>query len=347
MPNKGIPEVILLKRGLYEATCRQRLWLASLLLFLCSALFLPPLLPWTQATGLNATCLAAETAPSPAPANSTTTPTTSPLMIAGMSLFFVIWLTFLFIMAFRKGLTVGLVARFGWSKPAWFVVFAIIGLIAALTLFGFLHSIGEWSGTFLGGALKLGGPVVAFFLTIGFGLKYLPKEDFSVSVYVHRENAQNILITQGVTALTLHILDGKRSPINDGIASFPFLSGAFRGEDKTITLESRYYAPVGATIRLDERAYLPVRRIAEPINGRAQYEDGRPVVNARVSVGKESAQTDASGAFSLTLPGESLEQLGPPGATLPLTLQEPNGPVLSYPYVPGGAGPVLTIKGGQ
>src|SRR5258708_37754055 len=66
-------------------------------------------------------------------------------------------------------------AAFGLAGNIYYIVLVVLGLVAALVLFGILHSTARYRGKHFGGVLELGGPVICAALVVIGGSVLVPK----------------------------------------------------------------------------------------------------------------------------------------------------------------------------
>src|SRR5580658_3720888 len=72
----------------------------------------------------------------------------------------------------------------GLTDHVYYLVLVLMGLTAAVFLFGVIPSSASYEGTVLGGTLKLGGPVVGAALVVVGGYFFIPKAStFPLTAY--------------------------------------------------------------------------------------------------------------------------------------------------------------------
>src|SRR5271165_4733854 len=80
-------------------------------------------------------------------------------------------------------------ARYGLTEHVYYLVLVLMGLTAAVFLFGVLSSSATYGGKLLGGHLKLGGAIVGAALVVVGGYFFIPRAvTFPLTVYVHGES---------------------------------------------------------------------------------------------------------------------------------------------------------------
>jgi hypothetical protein len=201
----------------------------------------------------------------------------------------------------------------GLTGNLYFIALVPLGIFVALTLFGILESVATYKGKHLGGVLKLGGPVVAFFLVLllGFWLPQ-PQPNFPITVYVHGPGGNQDLILKGTGFVGMDTggLRRKAAIDKDGAAFFPEIPANFRGQEVSVSLDAAGYelADSNQTARLDSSSfYLLAKRKPGVITGYVHEKSGRPLNGVSIAVVGLTTTTDATGYFNLTIPGDKLE----------------------------------------
>lgn len=214
-------------------------------------------------------------------------------------------------------------ARWGLIGYFYYLILLSFALSAAAFLFGAMRSYAFYRGRQFGGALELGGPVVAFVLVVilGFALVKNPAT-VPLTVYVHGDAGRHELVLRNSGYVMVDLgPDRRREPIGDkGQAYFPAIPAGFRGQRVAVWLDADGYELVspGTQPGLDgDSLYLAVRKTAGRISGRVQDEGGRPIAAAVVSVAGISTTTDATGHFEVTIPANRLQRELPLQAIAP------------------------------
>ncbi len=206
--------------------------------------------------------------------------------------------------------------RLGLDGKLYYLVLAPLGVAVATFMFGILKSYATYKGQILGGALELGGPVVAFLLVVIFGFVLVPNPmSFAVTVYVHREDVPSEPFTHGRVILALGG-DPRAAEVNSkGEAFFIGIPTNFRGQTVGVQLQGTPgYEAAKDSVRLDaDGVRLAVHVKSAEFRGYVSDAGNlRPIADAVVSIAGHAARTNGDGYFKLIVPGTEVED----GATL-------------------------------
>jgi hypothetical protein len=211
-------------------------------------------------------------------------------------------------------------ASFGLIERIYYLVLVLMGLTAAVFLFGVLPSKAEYEGRLLGGTLKLSGAVVGAALVVVGGYYFVPKAPtFPLTVYVHGEagahdavlrNSGNVVLVVGPERKTAQIRDG-------GQAYFPAIPSNFRGQSVPAWVEADEFESVDPDKKQSlsgDVLYLTVRKKVRhfPLAGTVTDTATRePLAGVRVSVSQyhASADTDGVGHFQLQVTADSQQMV--------------------------------------
>lgn len=202
---------------------------------------------------------------------------------------------------------------FGLVNQIYYVVLVALGLGAAGALFAGIHSVAKYRGQSSWGTLELSGPPVVFFLVVGAGIYFSPgQRPFGLTVFVHGPGGPQdfILRNQGKVAIDLGP-DRRVEQIGEkGSASFSGIPPAYHGKDIPVTVIADGFARTSeAPLRLTgENLYVPVRKQGALLQGVLVDQARDPVPNATVQVAGQTAKTDETGRFKLTIPGELVKE---------------------------------------
>jgi hypothetical protein len=200
------------------------------------------------------------------------------------------------------------------TEHVYYIVLVLMGLAAAVFLFGVLPSSATYEGTLLGGTLRLSGPIVGAALVVVGGYFFLPNPTtFPLTVYVHGESGRQELVLRGLGRVMLELgPDARSEPIGEnGQAYFPAIPASFRGQEVPAWVESETYESVnpGAKERLDGTTlYLAVRRkIIRYVLAGSTDAVGNPLLGVRVVLPEYhvEGETNRNGRFELQVGAES------------------------------------------
>lgn len=227
------------------------------------------------------------------------------------------------------------IVRLGLEGRAFYIALVPLGLSAAGFLFGVLRSYGRYRGAPLGGKLELGGPVVAFVLTVLFGLLLVPDvTPFALTVYVHGSGSVHELPLHNEGAVLLDLgPDRRQAPISaKGEAYFAGIPASFRGQKVPVAVEADGFEVISSSVRktLDPRGiYIEIRRRSVVFRGQVQDPEGHPIAGAIVTLCKLEVPSDTKGEFELHCPGDALSDNNP------ITVSKPGFSVWHGQAVPG------------
>jgi hypothetical protein len=210
-------------------------------------------------------------------------------------------------------------AGLGLIEHLYYLVLVLMGLAAAVFLFGVLPSSATYEGTLLGGTLKLGGPIVGAALVVVGGYFFLPKPStFPLTVYVHGEGGPQDIVLRNSGRVVIELgPEPQVKPIEqNGQAYFPAVPVNFRGQEVPAWVESDTYesADPKAKRRLEGSTLsLVVQRkiLHYQLGGTVSDADGNPLADVRIVLpefkveGKTvEGKTDDVGRFDLQVVAE-------------------------------------------
>ena len=190
----------------------------------------------------------------------------------------------------------------------YYIVLVLMGLAAAVFLFGVLPSSAAYEGSVLGGKLRLGGAIVGAALVVVGGYFFAPNAPtFSLTVYVHGQGGPQNIVLRNSGSVVLELgPEPKRAQIGEnGQAYFPAIPVNFRGQQVPAWVESESYESVATkTTKLDGPVlYLEVRikMSRYQIAGTVSDEAGNPLSGVRVVLPQYHVdnETDRDGRFEL------------------------------------------------
>ncbi|MDP2834733.1 MAG: hypothetical protein Q8Q28_15810 [Pseudomonadota bacterium] len=205
--------------------------------------------------------------------------------------------------------------RLGLEGRLFFMALIPLGVAVAAILFDGPKSHATYKGEVLGGKLKLGGPVLVFFLLpiLGFWLTQNPPA-FAVTVYVQRADLANQPVASGRVVLILGGDPRGAEVSTQGAAFFSGIPAHFRGQAVPVRYDGAAgYEAAQDRLELDaEGVYLAVRARPALFTGYIVDEQGKPIAGARIGMSGHETRSGDNGYFKLTLPGPEVES----GATL-------------------------------
>ena len=163
-------------------------------------------------------------------------------------------------------ITADKLARLGLTEHVYYLVLVLMGLSAAVFLFGVIPSSASYKGKVLGGELRLTGAVVGFGLVVLGGCFFVRKTfTFPLTVYVQGEKGPQDVVLRNTGRVMLELGPERRGePIGDnGQAFFPAVPANFRGQEVSAWVESEAYESVNPQVKkqLDGTSlHLVVRR---------------------------------------------------------------------------------------
>ena len=201
---------------------------------------------------------------------------------------------------------------FGLTGYLFYVLLVVLGLAAAVVLFGVLRSTALYKGKILGGDLELGGPAVVFLLVVFGFYKLVPSPTpMRLTAYVHGPNGKHDIVLRNSGQVILDLgSDRRREKIGDKGEAYFSIPPEFRGQRVPISVEADGYeiAAPNAPFKLDsDRLYLQVRPKPGRIAGRVQHMRGNPVPGASVRLDGLSVSSGPDGHFEVAIPGERMK----------------------------------------
>jgi hypothetical protein len=196
----------------------------------------------------------------------------------------------------------------GLTEQVYYLVLVLMGLTAAVFLFGVLPSSATYKGKHLGGSLKLSGAVVGAALVVVGGYLFVPKGlTFPFTVYVHGQGGPSDIALRNSGHVVLKLgPELKSESIGDnGQAYFPAIPSNFRGQEVPGWVESDEYEVADAsklrglegvaldlTVQRKRRHYRLAGTVFDPA--------GNPLPGVRVSLTEYNleAKTDGGGGFA-------------------------------------------------
>lgn len=172
----------------------------------------------------------------------------------------------------------------------YYLVLVLIGLAAAVFLFGVLPSSAAYEGKFLGGKLRLGGAIIGAALVVVGGHLFAPgTSTFPLTVYVHGQGGPQDVVLRNSGSVVIELgPEVKRAQIGEnGQAYFPAIPTNFRGQQVPAWLESETYEAVapkmsrsldGSVLHLEVKRKLSQYQLAGTISDEA----GNPISGVRV-----------------------------------------------------------------
>jgi hypothetical protein len=213
------------------------------------------------------------------------------------------------------------VAARGLTFEFYYFALVTLALVPSSLLFGFLpRSEANYSGHHFGGALKLAGAPVVFFLVIVLGVVLRSTFNFPLTVYVHGPAGPQNLILKSSGYVLLDLGGDRRRELvgEKGQAIFSEIPSNFRGKEVRLFIDAVGYEltdPENKYVLNGESIYLQVKRKAGHMVGRVKQGDGTPLADVTISVGDLTAATDSLGHFNITIPGDQLQNEMPLTAT--------------------------------
>lgn len=235
-----------------------------------------------------------------------------------------------------------LLVELGLAGKLYYLVLVPLGLAAAAFLFGILKSYASYKGKVLGGALELGGPVIAFLLVLILGFWLVPDPSgFSVTLYVTvGEGSSAEPLSRGKIMLRLRGDPRTESISPQGTAHFNGIPATLRGQKVGVQLlDASGYETTQKEITLDrEDLSLVVHPKTAEFVGYVRTDVRAPIRSARVSVAGQGVSTDDNGYFKLTITDMKPEQ----SATLQVSA--PGFGPKSYQVTRGGAEIIVLLS---
>ena len=208
-------------------------------------------------------------------------------------------------------------SRYGLLQQVYYLVLVLMGLTAAVFLFGVLQSSATWAGEVLGGTLRLSGSIVCFALVVIGGYYSIPKPTFfPLTVYVHGDGGPRdiVLRNTGQVFLTLGPEISHESIGENGQAIFPRIPADFRGQQVPGWVESEDYealnttvAIAGSSVDLIVKKKIKIFRLA----GTVLDKQGKPLPSVHVALPTYhlDATTNSDGRFEFQVNADREEMV--------------------------------------
>ncbi len=192
------------------------------------------------------------------------------------------------------------------SSLNYYITLVIVAFASSLALFALQKSFASYESTSQYGTLKLGGPVVVFFLVI-IGGYYLPKNNFDLTVNVY--DSKTGAITNGAIVLNLDDKKEERLLDNNGQATFKKILSEYRDKTASIEPKIKNYPSTAIEVSIPNKENvlnITLDRNVDStmIHGTVIDNKNKLVKDAMLSFmgGKVKTATDATGAFEVYLP---------------------------------------------
>ncbi|HQV01073.1 MAG: hypothetical protein JNK61_00365 [Bacteroidia bacterium] len=188
----------------------------------------------------------------------------------------------------------------------YYITLLIVAFGAALALFTIQKSFASFENTSQYGTLKLGGPVVVFFMVIVGGY-VLPQNNFDLTINMYDANSG--AITSG--AIVLNLDDKKEERLLDinGQATFKKLLSQYRNTKASIEPKIKNYPnkAIEVVIPANENVLnitIEKNNDSTAIHGMVIGRDNKLQKNAQLSFlgGKVKTQSDDAGNYTAVLP---------------------------------------------
>jgi Carboxypeptidase regulatory-like domain len=199
-------------------------------------------------------------------------------------------------------------SRFGLSVLVYFLILVVLGLGAAVFLFGVLQSSGRWTGKVLGGKLSVSGAIVGAALVVAGGYWFIPKMTFfPLTVYVRGEGGSQdiVLRSTGRVSLKLGAEISSEAIGENGQAVFPHILADFRGQRVPGWVESEdYETPQNSTVLLagSDIDLIVKKKVKHfKLGGAVLDPHNNPLPEVRITVPEYhlNTTTDNDGRFEL------------------------------------------------
>jgi hypothetical protein len=213
----------------------------------------------------------------------------------------------------------GKLSKYGLLQPVYYLVLVLMGLAAAVFLFGVLPSSASWAGKILGGKLRLSGSIVGAVLVVIGGYYFIPKPTFfPLTVYVHGNGGpQDIALRNtGRVFLALGPEISSESIGENGQAVFPRIPADFRGQQVPGWIESDDYEALnttvtiaGSSVDLIVKKKIKLFRLA----GTVLDKQGKPLPGVHIALPKchldATTKSDGRFEFQVTADGQEMVDL--------------------------------------
>lgn len=207
----------------------------------------------------------------------------------------------------------GKLSQFGLLQQVYYLVLILMGLTAAVFLFGVLQSSADWTGQILGGTLTLSGSVVGAALVVVGGYYFIPKAtSFPLTVYVHGELGHGEIVLRNKGSVSLKLGQEISSEVisENGQAVFPRIPSDFRGQEVPAWVVSDDYEATKPTVTLaDSDVDLIVKKKVKRFHLEGtvtdQHENALPGVHVSLpmyrfdTANKWEDMTNEDGVFKL------------------------------------------------
>jgi hypothetical protein len=198
---------------------------------------------------------------------------------------------------------------FSLVERIYYLVLVVMGLAAAVFLFGVLPSTAAYEGQLLGGKLRLGGAIVGAALVVVGGYFFAPSSPtFPLTVYVHGQGGPHDIVLRNSGNVVLELgPETKKAQIGEnGEAYFPAIPVNFRGQPVPAWIEADTYESVDPKMnhRLDGSVlHLEIKRKMSQyqLAGTISDEAGNPLSGVRVALPAYHLdnETNQDGRFEL------------------------------------------------
>lgn len=192
------------------------------------------------------------------------------------------------------------------SSLNYYITLVVVAFGSALALFALQKSFASFESTSQYGTLKLGGPVVVFFLVI-IGGYYLPKNNFDLTINVY--DSKTGAITSGAIVLSLDDKKEERILDNNGQATFKKILSEYRDKTASIEPKIKNYPATAIEVLIpnkDNVITITLDRNVDStlIHGTVIDNKNKLVKDATLSFmgGKVKAVLDANGTYEVVLP---------------------------------------------
>ncbi|MEO8147494.1 MAG: hypothetical protein ABI723_07645 [Bacteroidia bacterium] len=192
------------------------------------------------------------------------------------------------------------------SSLNYYITLVIVAFASALAVFSIQKSFASFDSTSQYGTLKLGGPVVVFFLVI-IGGYYLPKNNFDLTINVY--DSKSGAITNGSIVINIDDKKEERMLDNNGQASFKKILSEYRGIKASIEPKIKNYPATAIEITIPKKENVITITLEKNIDSTLVHGSvinikNIPVKDAIINFmgGKIKATTDNLGNYAVYLP---------------------------------------------
>jgi hypothetical protein len=206
----------------------------------------------------------------------------------------------------------GRLAELGLTNAVLYSALVTLALTPTCIVFGALRSYGLYKGQVLGATVEFGGSASVFLVVLVLGYNLLPASlNFPLTVNLHGTTSSQLLIPRKGKVLIDFGGDRRDEPISEkGQAKFSEIPANFRGKEVSIFLDAAGYelaSPDQKHVLNGDSIYLEVRKKAGHVLGHVKDEAGSDLADVTIRVGELTAQTNASGRFDITIPGDQMQ----------------------------------------